>query len=254
MNRETLLEARASAQATLDAVDRLLATLDAAEAAPAPEAPHAPAAPAPASAGGLTSPAEFYAALRSGAVLGPVLTAEEVNGCEAILAACAGKFPASWTAYALATAYHETAGTMQPIKEYGGEAYFRRMYDIQGERPAKARELGNLQPGDGARYAGRGYVQLTGRANYAKAAGKVGAPLVDDPDLAMQPAIAAKIMVDGMRDGWFTGKTLNDYIPATPTRQHFTNARRIINGTDKADQIAGQAQVFFAALQAGDWQ
>lgn len=38
--------------------------------------------------------------------------------------------------------YHETAGTMQPVKEYGGQSCFKRVYDIQGARPAKARDLG----------------------------------------------------------------------------------------------------------------
>jgi putative chitinase len=60
-----------------------------------------------------------------------------VNGCNAVLAAMEG-CPLSWTAYALATAYHETASTMQPIKEYGGQTYFTRMYDVaeRGLRPA----------------------------------------------------------------------------------------------------------------------
>ncbi len=55
--------------------------------------------------------------------------------------------------------------TMQPIKEYGGERYFYRMYDITGYRPGVAKHLGNLQPGDGARFPGRGLVQLTSRKN-----------------------------------------------------------------------------------------
>jgi len=51
---------------------------------------------------------------------------------------------------------HETASTMQPIKEIGNAAYFKRMYDIEGARPAKARELGNIHPGDGAKFCGMG--------------------------------------------------------------------------------------------------
>lgn len=212
----------------------------------------APPIPAPTGARGLADPAAFFAAVRASKALGPSLTTGEVAGCEAILAACAG-FPASWAAYALATAVVETAGTMQPIKEMGGAGYFRRMYDIEGERPAKARELGNLTPGDGARFCGRGYVQLTGRANYAKAEAALGVPLVDDPDLALGADIAAKIMRRGMQEAWFTGKSLSTYLPATADIHQFANARRIINGQDRAIEIAGYALEFQAALKAGGW-
>ena len=215
--------------------------------------PEAPQAPERAPEAPFDLPA-FFDALRASKALGPTLSESEVNGCEAILAACKG-WPASWTAYALATAVVETAGTMQPIKEIGGAAYFRRMYDIEGNRPAKARELGNLTPGDGARYAGRGYVQLTGRRNYGKAAAALGHPLVANPDLAMRPDIAAQIMVQGMEGGWFTGKSLATYLPASgpATLAQFKEARRIINGQDRATEIAGYALEFQKALKAGGW-
>ena len=241
-----------------DVVDQLMvarAAIDAALAALQPATPEptlaAVVAP-PAPAQGLRKPAAFFSTLRAGKMLGPVLSQDEVSGCEAILEACAG-WPASWTAYALATAYHETAGTMQPIMERGGPAYFARMYDIQGQRPAKARELGNMSPGDGARYAGRGYVQLTGRANYVRASKMLGVDLAGNPDLAMRPDLAAKIMRRGMEEGWFTGKSMASYLPDPATVQHFTNARRIINGTDRAADIAGQAMAFQSALAAGEW-
>jgi len=235
------------ARRATSALEALLASTVANDARPAP-------APVPAATAGLQKPAAFYASIRAAKLLGEGLDQSEVNGCDAILHACAGVYPLSWTAYALATAWLETAGTMQPIKEYGGHAYFKRMYDIEGERPAKARELGNLTPGDGARYCGRGYVQLTGKANYLRAQEKLGQPLVTNPDLAMEPTAAASIMVRGMAEGWFTGKRLADYIPALASRQHFKNARRIINGQDRADDIAGAAVSFQEALKAGDWR
>lgn len=201
---------------------------------------------------GLATPAAFFAAVRSG-LLGPTLTPDEVAGCSAILAACDG-WRLSWTAYALATAYHETAHTMQPVHENGGEAYFTRLYDPQGNNPALANRLGNTQPGDGARYAGRGYVQLTGRANYAKAEAELGEPLVAQPDLAMQPVIAARILRAGMSEGWFTAKALKDYLPDDEgTGTQFTQARRIINGQDRAGLISGYAAEFQNALKAGGW-
>lgn len=199
-------------------------------------------------------PAAFFAAVRSGKALGPVLSAEEVSGCEAILAACQG-FPASWAAYCLATPVVETNGTMQPIKEIGGTAYFTRRYDIRGERPDKARELGNLLPGDGARYCGRGYVQMTGKNNYARAARELGVALVENPDLAMRPDVAAQIMRQGMGHGWFTGRKLDDYLPVGGADlAAFTQARRIINGQDRAAEIAGYAMEFQSALLAGGWR
>lgn len=199
----------------------------------------------------------FYDFLRSNSMLGPKITAPEFSGCQAILAACVGAgWPISYTAYALATAYHETAHSMQPIKEMGGDAYFTRMYDIRGNRPDKARELGNLTPGDGARYCGRGFVQLTGKANYAAAGKKLSVDLVNHPELALTPAIAAEIMIHGMVEGWFTHRKLPDDLPAhgAATRSQFVASRDIINGKDRAELIAGYAVDWQSALQAGGYK
>lgn len=190
-------------------------------------------------------PERFFAALRAG-LLAPELSQGEVAGCEAILRACA-EWPISWTAYALATAYHETAHTMQPVVEQGGEAYFARMYDPAGLRPAVAAKLGNNETGDGCRFCGRGYVQLTGRANYARAG------LLDDPERALDPAVAAAVLEQGLREGWFTGRRLMDVLPlgGPATRVQFTAARRVVNGQDRAALIADYAMRFQDALLAG---
>lgn len=193
---------------------------------------------------------DFFDVLRKG-LLGPTLDKDEVSGCDAILDAMAGA-PLSHVAYALATAYHETAHTMQPIREYGGPRYFFRMYDPKGERPALAKANGQ-RAGDGVRYYGRGYVQLTWRANYQRAGQKLNVDLEGNPDLALRPDIAAKILRKGMDEGWFTGKRFLSYLPATgpATALQFTAARRIINGRDKDVLIAGYAERFQRALQAG---
>lgn len=170
------------------------------------------------------------------------LSQPQVDGFSIVTAALKG-WDVTWVAYALATAWHETAHTMQPVKEYGGDKYYWRMYDIDGERPEKARELGNEKPGDGVRYCGRGYVQLTGRTNYRKFG------IENAPDDAMKPEVAARIMRDGMERGVFTGKKLSDYLPGD-----YVNARRIINGRDKAEMIAGYARNFERALIAGGWR
>jgi len=197
---------------------------------------------------------KFFDACRTG-VMGPTLDNDEVSGATAILEAMQG-LPIAWCAYALATAWHETAHTLQPIKEFGGPNYFFRRYDIKGQNPRLARQLGNTVPGDGIQFAGRGYVQLTGRANYAKAAAKLNVQLIGNPDLAMDRNVAADILRHGMREGWFTGKSFQSYLPAAglATAAQFQAARRIINGTDKAALIAGYAVSFQDALKLGEWE
>ena len=200
--------------------------------------------------------AAFFAAARK-TPFPNALTQGQVSGMGAILDACPPDLGTQELAYCLATAFHETAKTMLPIKELGGDAYFRRMYDPLGDRPATAKTLGNTQPGDGATFAGRGYVQLTGRANYRRATGELqnrgyldrSLDLTVAPDMAMTPDIAAPIMFLGMTEGWFTGKKLEHYFGLGKLGDP-VNARRIINGTDKAAAIAGYHDAFLKALKA----
>lgn len=219
-------------------------------------------APEPTAHPGFGDEGAFYDFLRDNDLLGPTISATEFRGCDAITRACAAAgWPLSWTAYALATAYLETAHQMIPVREAywlsesAANAYFRRMYDIQGQRPAKARELGNTAPGDGVKYPGRGYPQLTGKTNYAKAGTALGVDLVGHPERALEPGIAAAIMVRGMAEGWFTGKKLSDYLPRTgkATKAQLTPARRIINGTDRAGDVANYGVTFQDGLLAGKW-
>lgn len=137
-------------------------------------------------------------------------------------------------AYILATTVHESGAGAYMEEFASGRAYEGR------------RSLGNTQPGDGMRYKGRGYVQLTGRRNYQDWSRRLGVDLVSNPNAAKEPATAARILVQGMRDGTFTGKRLGDYVGNG--RTDFHNARRVINGTDKADAIARLAQRIQASL------
>lgn len=159
-------------------------------------------------------------------------------------------WPLPYAAYAQATAHHETAQWTH-LKEIGGDAYFKRMYDKAGSRPKVAAALGNTEPGDGVKYAGRGYVQLTGRTNYRKAGAAIGLDLLKEPDLACEPATAARILVWGMATGAYTGKANRDYLNKEPP--DYVNARRIINGTDKASLIAGYARQFESALKVAGY-
>jgi putative chitinase len=152
-----------------------------------------------------------------------------------------------WAAYMLATLKHECADTFQPITERGARSYFDK-YE-PGTKIGK--NLGNTVKGDGYLYRGRGYVQLTGRANYQKMSANLGLTgdedLILHPDNALHPEVAYRIMSYGMRFGSFTGKKLNDYINAS--KCDYTNARRIINGTDQAAKIKGYAVNFETVLK-----
>ena len=160
-----------------------------------------------------------------------------VDGLNTLLKATENLAPTQ-RAYLLATAFHETAQTMQPIHERGGRPYFDR-YE---PNTRAGRNLGNTRPGDGYLFRGRGYVQLTGRRNYLLASEKTGTDLVADPDMALRPAIAAHILVQGCLEGWFTGHRLDEYLP------DYTAARRVVNGTDRAVEIAHYAADFERAL------
>jgi hypothetical protein len=73
-----------------------------------------------------------------------------------------------------------------PIHEYGNELYFQRAYEGR-------HDLGNDQVGDGVKFAGRGFIQLTGRNNYRNYGKLLGIDLEADPDRALVPAVAAEI-------------------------------------------------------------
>ena len=180
---------------------------------------------------------QFYASVRHG-ILGPTIEPNELAGCEAILTAMAGT-PLSHCAYALATAYHETARTMQPVRE----AYWL----------SEAWRKANLRYWP---WYGRGFVQLTWQKNYERADKELGLldSLIHNADWAMELPIAAQIMRRGMEEGWFTAHTLAKHLPERlGTEPQFEGARRIINGTDKAASIAAYAMQFQDALIAGGW-
>jgi predicted chitinase len=149
-------------------------------------------------------------------------------------------------AYCLATFKWETAHTMRPIDERGGTTYFNSRY---GPQTKVGKMLGNTKPGDGARFHGRGYVQLTGRGNYSKAKKLTGVDLLTEPDRAKNPELAYHIAIQGMKDGWFTGKKLGQFIKDGQPPD-YEDARTIINGHDKAQNIADIARRFDEVLLA----
>ncbi|MFA0811939.1 hypothetical protein [Microbulbifer epialgicus] len=203
----------------------------------------------------------FYEDIRKGIFKGS-LTQEQVNGMEVILnfwenppTQPSGNFKIQWEirsigwlAYMLATIFHETAYTMQPITEYGSKSYFTR-YDFR-------KDLGNTEPGDGYKFRGRGFVQLTGRRNYEKLTPVVREhypqcpDFTQDPDAVKVPKYATIILFYGMFLGIFTGKALRHSIgdPEKGQIVDYRHARQIINAMDKADNIARYAEEFEQAL------
>jgi peptidoglycan hydrolase-like protein with peptidoglycan-binding domain len=138
-------------------------------------------------------------------------------------------------AYILATVEHESMLGQWMEELASGQAYEWRS------------DLGNNQWGDGPRFKGRGYIQITGRANYKRWSQLLGVDLIGEPHRASEPEIAAEIAVRGMRDGSFTNHSLEDHI--NDDKQDFYNARRIVNGLDRAEQIAAIARDFVRALK-----
>jgi putative chitinase len=139
-------------------------------------------------------------------------------------------------AYVMATAWWETAHTVEPVKE----AYW--------VKNAEAWRKKNLRYYP---WYGRGYVQLTWESNYIHAGKQLGLDLTTNPESVMVPDVSAKILVTGSLEGWFTGKKLGDYI--TLSKSDFKGARRIINGTDKAAAIAIIARAYDEALNASGY-
>jgi putative chitinase len=206
--------------------------------------------------------AKFYGAVRT-SLFGGSLDQNQVDGIEAILNKwkSSGLTDLRWLAYMLATAYHETGREMEPNVENLNYSWQRlravfpkyfptdviaKGYDRQPQRIANrayANRLGNGSEasGEGWRYRGRGLVQITGKDNYAKYG------IDGNPDLALLDDTAVTILFDGMTAGKFTGKKLSDFFHADS--EDWLNARRIINGTDRAADIASYAKKFHSALK-----
>jgi predicted chitinase len=126
-------------------------------------------------------------------------------------------------------------GSFAPINEFGGTAYFTKMYEGR-------KDLGNIHPGDGARYHGRGFIQLTGRANYAKYGQLLGVPLENDPDLALTASVAAAVLALYFKDRG---------LAAVARAGDWEGVRRGVNGgLNGWDQFSGLVQALETAAAA----
>ena len=133
-------------------------------------------------------------------------------------------------AYVFATTFHETSYTFLPVREAFWLSETWRKKNLR------------YYP-----YYGRGFVQITWDFNYKHYSKILNEDLLKNPDLAMIPKYAFRIMIDGFKKGVFTGKKITDYINSDKT--DYKGARKCINGTDKDDTIATYARLFESILK-----
>lgn len=184
---------------------------------------------------------KFFAAYE--AAFGAITKPERRAGLDALLGAAEGDPQITdlrWLAYMLATVKHECADRWLPIEEFGkGQG---RKYGVAVTvTDPEGKKFTNV-------YYGRGYVQLTWDFNYRSMGQALANRLLYEPQLALDPVIAYRIMSLGMRKGSFTGVGLAKYI--NDQKCDYVNARRIINGLDQAEKIAGYAAKLESILRA----
>lgn len=186
----------------------------------------------------LLFPKAFYDTARI-TLFGGKISTIQFQRVEALLSSAASfeTVEAEHLAYVLATAHWET-DRFTAMEEYAsGDAYEGRA------------DLGNVQLGDGKVFKGRGFPMLTGRNNYKWASGVAGIDLLANPERASDPLVSAPIILAGMLTGSFTGVGLGRYVNSD--KVDFVNARRVVNGLDRAETIADIAQRYLAAIKAG---
>jgi putative chitinase len=207
---------------------------------------------------------------RDSGLFGTRLTQGQVDGINAILdEGVRRRVALRHMAYVFATVYHEVGGKMQPIREsmnYSVNGLLKtfgrhristadgRKYGRSGSRKADQvtianivyggewgrKNLGNTQPGDGWKYRGGGLPQDTGRRNYRLAG------LENTPEKILDLKTSVSVMFEAMITGRYTGKRLDDFTD-------YLSMRRVVNGTDKAETIAGYAESFERVLRSTKW-
>lgn len=190
----------------------------------------------------------FFSHIRNDPFSG-TMTQSQGQGVNALIDAWPATVTLQQMAYVLATVFHETGARMVPVREgfkrtdKEARAYVKR----QGYKYAEP------DPVTGEVYYGRGLPQATWARNYKLLGDRIGVDLYHNPDLMLNPAIGEAILFEGMIHGLFTGKCLDDYFKPDGWTDPL-NARRIINGMDRAGMIAGYYTAFLTALQAANGQ
>lgn len=155
-----------------------------------------------------------------------------------------------WLAYILATAFHETGKRLQAVREgfCDTDACSVRAVTTLFNQRRISRNYA-LPHENGNSYFGRGFVQLTHGFNYKSSGQNIGLGnrVYDDPDLALDTATSVKITCVGMLIGSFTGHKLEQHF--TDTKSDWKDARKIVNGRDKATLIAGHGKKFLECIE-----
>lgn len=185
-------------------------------------------------------------------LFGKKMNSSQVKNIETLLDIWVDNYsdnPIEYLAYCLGTAFHEVGSKMEPVREGFKDtdeqaiAHVVRMY----KRGRIKKNYARRNPKTGRSYFGRGIVQLTHAFNYKRATKKLGIDFYNYPDKTLQVDNSAHILFRGCIEGWFTGKKLSDYINGK--KKDYRQARRIVNGMDKASMIAGYARDFESALK-----
>ena len=157
-----------------------------------------------------------------------------------------------WICALIAQCRVET-GNFRLNTEVWGPTATQLTYDIEGPRPSKARDLGNTAPGDGFKYRGRGWIQLTGKANYQAAAGAAGADIVNQPDLAATAAVANKTAIHYFETRVMNRTQANNIQRISRLVNGGTNgmAQRIAAFEQLMDNLTGQQPITGTALARG---
>lgn len=201
--------------------------------------------------------AKYYSALGA-------QTQQQVDGQEAILNEAERRGASlTLTAYALATAQHETGGTFGPVMENltyttasriqtvwpkrfptlaDANRYVRNPQALANKVYGDRSDLGNRGGDDGWNFRGRGLAQITGRANYAKWG------IENTPDDALKLPTAARILLDGLEKGMFTGRKVSQY-------KNYREMRATVNADGAANgaKIAAYAYKYEQALRVAGY-
>ena len=183
------------------------------------------------------------------------LTQSQVDGINKIVYEIDqyGGFSYPQAAYILATIWHETDKTLHPIEEYGkgkGRPYGTWYKNSKGELYSFKNYKKNtvyLYKDFPFLYYGRGHSQNTWWDNYEKLSRVFGVDFLRNPQLLLQDGYSIKATLYALRVGLYTGAKLDTYINSS--KKDYVNARRTVNGTDKAEKIAKEAEVFERALR-----
>ena len=184
--------------------------------------------------------------MRGTGLFGTSLNQSQVEGIEALLDVGA-RLPLHHIANVLAQVYHETGGRMTPVRETFADTDAGAIARLDNAW-AKGQLTWVKTPYWRDGWFGRGQIQLTHKANYAKFG-------ITNPADAMRFDVSAWVAVTGMRDGKFTGRKLTDYnFPSALDNPPSSNPRRIVNGKDGTDaKVAGYHRAFAAALTAAGY-